>query len=222
MFSLDTDMTLILMAAAFCALVYLVLCGRPGRSWLKSVVKTLSVLLLAVIAVNSVGLMMLSVALIACAVGDFFLSREGDEAFMSGVGAFAIGHLAYSALFWLHPSSDLQRITDGWPLAAALVLLGLVMMVVLFSKAGALRWPVMGYVPIIVLMGIMAMAMPFNGGLALVLPAALLFIVSDFVLSQELFVLPETHKLRRVTPYVVWAFYWLAQALFLVAFLPAA
>ena len=75
--------------------------------------------------------------------------------------------------FWLHPSSDLQRITDGWPLAAALVLLGVVMMALLFPKAGTLRLAVMVYVPIIVLMGIMAMAMPFNGGLALVLPAAL-------------------------------------------------
>ncbi|MBU2983480.1 lysoplasmalogenase [Lentibacter algarum] len=219
---LGPDITLVFMAAAFCALAYLAICARPGHSWLKTISKTLSVLLLAVIAFQTVGFLTLSVALVACAVGDFFLSREGDESFLSGVGAFAIGHLAYSVLFLMHPSADLHRISDGWPLVAALVLFGVAMMVLLFSKAGALRWAVMVYVPIIVLMGIMAMAMPFSGGLVLVLPAALLFIASDFVLSQELFVLSGEHKLRRYTPYVVWGLYWLAQALFLIAFLPAA
>ena len=221
MFGLGTDPTLILLAAAFCALSYLAICARPGKSWLKTVLKTLSVLLLALIAFQEVSFMLLAMALIACAVGDFFLSREGDEAFLSGVGAFAIGHLGYTVLFWLHPRADAQRVNDGWPLTAALVLLGLVMVVVLFRKAGGLRWAVVIYVPIILLMGIAAMAMPFEEGLALILPAALLFVLSDFVLAQELFVLPESHKLRRVTPYVIWSTYWSAQALFLIGFVTA-
>lgn len=218
MFGLGTDPTLMLLAAVFCALSYLAICARPGKSWLKTVLKTASVLLLALIAFQEVGLMLLAMALIACAVGDFFLSREGDEAFLSGVGAFAIGHLGYAALFWLHPRADTQRLSDGWPLTAALVLLGLVMVVVLFRKAGALRWAVVVYVPIVLLMGITAMAIPFETGLALILPAALLFVLSDFVLAQEMFVLPEGHRLRRVTPYIVWSTYWSAQAMFLIGF----
>jgi len=50
------------------------------------------------------------------------------------------------------------------------------------------------------------------------LPAALLFVFSDFILAQEMFVLPEDHKLRKVTPYVIWSSYWIAQALFLISF----
>ncbi len=219
MLGLGTDMTLIFLAAAFCALAYLAICARPGKSWLKTVLKTLSVLLLSAIAFQEVGLMLLAVALISCAVGDFFLSREGDESFLSGVGSFALGHLAYAALFWLHPEADLQRISDGWPLVIALVLLGVVMAVVLFRKAGPLRFAVLLYVPIIMLMGVMAMGMPFERGFILILPAALLFIVSDFILAQEMFVLPADHQLRRITPYAVWSTYWSAQALFLIGFL---
>ncbi len=219
MFGLGTDASLLMLAAAFCALSYLAICARPGKSWLKTVLKTGSVLLLAAIALQNSGFMLLAMALLACAVGDYFLSREGDEAFLSGVGAFAIGHLAYTALFALHPRADMQRISDGWPLSAALALLGGVMVVLLFRKAGALRWAVVVYVPIILSMGIMAMGLPFDRGLALILPAALLFVLSDFVLAQEMFVLAEGHKLRRFTPYIVWSSYFGAQALFLIGFL---
>ena len=92
------------------------------------------------------------------------------------------------------------------------------MIYLLFRRAGAVRWATVFYVPVIVLMGIMAMILPPVGPLALVLPAALLFIFSDFVLAQEMFVLPEGHKLHRTLPYVVWSTYWLSQAMMLVAF----
>ena len=213
-----TDATLFGLAAAFLALCYLAICGRDGASWLKTVLKTASVALLALVAFQLSNMMLLAVALLACAMGDFFLSRPGTENMISGIGAFGFGHLSYAALFMLSPGADLQRIADGWPLAAALVLLGLVMLYLLFQKAGPLRWAALPYVPVIVTMGCLAMALPPVGALALVLPAALLFILSDFILAQEMFVLPQAHKLRRVTPYLVWSSYWLAQALFLLAF----
>lgn len=216
MFGFESDSTLLFLAAAFCALCYLAICARPGKSWLKTVLKTASVALLAAIAFLAGELMLLAAALTACAIGDFFLSRDEDEAFLTGVGAFAIGHLAYAALFYIHPSADLTRLEAGWPLVAALLLLGVVMIVVLFRRAGPLRWTVVVYVPVILLMGIMAIGIPMEGGLALILPAALLFIFSDFVLAQEMFVLDDGHRLRRVTPYAVWASYWSAQALFLL------
>lgn len=221
MFGLASTNTLLLLAAVFCALCYLAICARPRKTWLKTIVKTGSVLLLAAIALSASNVLLLAAALFACAVGDYFLSREGDEAFISGVGSFAIGHLAYIVLFWIHPSSDLYRITAGWPLAAALVILGILMIVLLFGKAGKLRWAILAYVPVIVGMGIMAISIPFEGALAFVLPAALLFIFSDFVLAQEMFVLPEGHRARRYTPYIVWSSYWLAQGTFLLAFLNA-
>ncbi len=218
MLGYSASVTLTLMGAAFCALVYLWICARQDKPWLHAVVKAASVGLLAVAAFQASPLMLLPAALVACAVGDFFLAREGDEAFVTGVGAFAFGHLAYAALFLLHPASDMMRIGDGWPLVLALVLLGLVMILLLYSKAGALRWAVLAYVPIIVVMGVMSIAITPTGALALVLPAALLFIFSDFVFSQEMLVLREGHPLRRYTPYVIWASYWGAQLMFVLAF----
>lgn len=216
MFGFESDSTLLFLAAAFCALCYLAICARPGKSWLKTVLKTASVALLAVIAFLSADLMLLAAALMACAIGDFFLSRDDDEALLTGVGAFAIGHLAYAVLFFIHPRADFIRLEAGWPLVAALLLVGAVMIVVLFRRAGSLRWAVLFYVPIILLMGIMAIGIPMEGALALILPAALLFIFSDFVLAQEMFVLDDRHRLRRYTPYVVWTSYWSAQAMFLI------
>ncbi|MCV2894029.1 lysoplasmalogenase [Lentibacter sp. XHP0401] len=218
MFGWPNDATLLFLAAAFCSACYLVICGRPGSSWLKSVLKTASVALLALIAFKLSDMLLLAVGLTACAVGDFFLSRKGTEEFVSGIGAFAFGHLSYTALFFLQPSADFLRISDGWPLTLALVLLGLVMIFLLFRTAGKLRWATIIYVPVIMSMGVMAMILPPVGALALVLPAALLFIFSDFVLAQEMFVLPKDHKLQRVLPYTVWSAYWLSQALFLMAF----
>lgn len=217
------DATLLFLAAAFCAVSYLAICARPGVSWGKSVVKTLSVALLAAVAFKLSDMLLLAVGLTACAVGDFFLSRsaskeDSTEELFSGIGAFAFGHLSFAALFFLQPGADFARISDGWPLVAALVLLGLVMLYLLFKTAGAVRWAAIFYVPVIMLMGIMAMALPPIAGMALILPAALLFILSDFVLAQEMFVLPRAHKLRRISPYVVWTTYWVSLALLLVGF----
>ncbi|WP_298679560.1 lysoplasmalogenase family protein [uncultured Lentibacter sp.] len=223
MFGWPDHVTLLFLAASFCALCYLFVCARPGRSWLKSVLKTLSVGLLALVAFQLADRLLLGVALTCCAVGDFFLSRTTSdqglsEAFVTSLGAFGIGHLAYAALFALQPGADLLRLKDGWPLVLALGLLGLVVLYLALRRAGRLRFGVALYIPFILLMGVAAMALPPVGALALVLPAALLFILSDFALAQELFVLPRGHRLRRPLPYVIWSSYWLAQALFLIAF----
>lgn len=218
MFGWPSDATLLFLAAGFLALCYLTICGRPGRTWLKTIVKSASVALLALVAFQLSSMLLLSVALLACAVGDFFISRKGTEELVSAIGAFSFGHLSYAALFLLHPSADLQRISDGWPLALALLIVGVIMLYLLFVKAGPMRWAALFYVPVVVAMGIMAMALPPIGALVLVLPAALLFVFSDFMLAQEMFVLPEGNKFRRATPYLVWGSYWLSQAMFLLAF----
>ncbi len=76
----------------------------------------------------------------------------------------------------------------------------------------------LGYIPVILGMGIAALALPGQGMLVWVLPAALAFVASDLVLAFETFILPKDHPVMRVTPYVVWPLYWGAQAGFLAAF----
>lgn len=203
-------------AAAACALIYLVLAAQPP-GLLRSVLKTASVAMLALAAVLAGAPLLLAVALALCAVGDLFLSRGGEGAFMAGVGAFAAGHLGYAALFLTREASDPARLLQmpGLALAAVLLLLGLVMARILAPRAGALKGAVLAYIPIILGMGAAALTLPFGSW---VFAAACAFMLSDMVLAAETFVLPQDHPLRRITPYAVWPLYWGAQAGFLAAF----
>ncbi|MHA6262649.1 lysoplasmalogenase [Arenibacterium sp. CAU 1754] len=204
--------------AALAALAYLPLAARPV-GLVRSVLKTLSVAALAVGAFLA-GAPLSGVALALCALGDWLLSRDGDGAFMAGVGAFAAGHVAYIVLFLFQASSDWARLieTPALYIAIALAVLGVVMAPVLARRAGDLRGPVLGYVPIILGMGFAALTLPGKGPLVWVMPAAVSFIISDLVLASEKFLLPPAHSFLRFTPYVIWVLYWGAQAGFFFAF----
>ncbi|PCH65712.1 MAG: lysoplasmalogenase [Rhodobacteraceae bacterium] len=206
------------LAAAF-ALAYLPLAARPV-SKMRSVTKTLAVALLALAAVSVSVSGLLAAALALCALGDWLLSRDGDGAFMAGIGAFAAGHLAYVALFVTHPLADSARLLQApqiW-FVAGFALLGLAMAALLAPRAGALKGAVLGYIPVILGMGVAVLVLPGQGALGGALPAALAFVVSDLVLAFETFVLGKDHPLRRITPYLIWPLYWGAQAGFLMAF----
>lgn len=187
-------------------------CWRPP-SITKTIVKTASVLGLAVAAFLIGGPVLLVVALALGALGDFCLSRTGQAAFLAGLIAFAAAHLAYIAL--LASVGGALQLT--WPVLL-LVVLAVAMGALLFRHAGALRWPVVVYVGIIAVMGVMALGLP--APLWLALAAALCFVLSDAVLGLEMFVLSADHAARRITPFVIWLFYWAAQFLFLVSLGP--
>lgn len=199
----------LLAISASLALAFLLNWCWRGPSWVKSAIKTGSVAGLAGVAAL-LGLPgWLVLALVLGAAGDYFLSRPGERAFLAGLVSFALAHLAYVALM-----AGLARLADlPWALAGGLVLFGIGMALLLWPRTGAMRAPVMIYVVIICLMGALALAQPeAHRGWTL---AAGLFILSDAVLSLELFVLRDGHPARRVTPLVIWATYWLAQAGFL-------
>ncbi|MEP0154518.1 lysoplasmalogenase [Pseudophaeobacter sp.] len=209
----------ILEVAALCAaLGYLGFTAR-APSVLRSVLKTFSVAALAIAALGQGAPLWLILGLALCALGDYFLSREGEKAFMGGVGAFALGHLAYVVLFLGHPNSDLGQIwvMPGLGLTGAIFALGLVMMPILAPRAGDLKLPVLLYVPIILSMGLAALTLT-GPALVWVVPAALAFMASDVILAFETFVLPTNHPLRRYAPYLVWPLYWGAQAGFYLSF----
>ncbi|SDW56147.1 Uncharacterized membrane protein YhhN [Ruegeria halocynthiae] len=209
--------TLLFWTAAACALAYLPLTARPA-STLRSVLKTASVALLAVIAVLGAAPWLLILALTLCAIGDALLSRETDATFMAGIGAFAAGHLAYIALFLTNPGSDPGLIFNQPAIFWSLIVLGIIMTTLLTPRAGDLKGPVLAYIPIILGMGIAVLALPDIGALRWALPAAMAFIASDLILATEKFLLPANHPARKLTPFMVWPLYWGAQAGFLIAF----
>lgn len=209
-------MTPLLWIAVTCAVGYLLLTARPVGV-LRSTIKTIAVAALALAAGMAQAPMMLVAALAFCALGDFLLSRDGDGAFMAGIAAFAAGHLAYIALFLRQSSAELGRIGEipQVMIAGAFIVLGLAMARLLAPRAGVLKAPVLGYIPIILGMGVAVLVLP-GPGWALV--AAIAFITSDLVLASEKFLLDEGHPALRWTPYVVWPLYWGAQAGFFLVF----
>jgi uncharacterized membrane protein YhhN len=169
------------------------------------------------------GLVSAPVLLIAgltfCAFGDFWLSRDGERAFLIGLISFAIGHVFYVLLFFSAAGeTPLFMLEMPWIIAvAALIATGAFMARILWPATGALRIPVMGYIAIIITMGIAAISTTQNG-LNIAMFGAGLFILSDMILSTELFLLDANHRLRRVTPYLVWAFYWFGQVGIFIGF----
>jgi uncharacterized membrane protein YhhN len=200
-----------IICAVICGFLYQIwFCKRPP-SPTKSCVKTTAIaaLALAALLIGAPGLLVTGLAF--CALGDFWLSRDGERAFLIGLISFAIGHIFYILLFFNANAAPLFLLEMPWVIGVgALMMAGGFMGRVLWPATGALRMPVMVYIAIIITMGIAAIATTQNGT-KVVLIGAGMFIVSDIILSAELFLLPEKHKLRRVTPQFVWTFYWFGQ-----------
>lgn len=158
------------------------------------------------IAALLAGMPALAIALALCSLGDVVLSRPGDKAFLGGLIAFALGHLAWIAVFFIGLSPDPAHLAA--PLAFAL-LLGLavlagVMVRVLLPNAGDLRLPVAGYIGIIIAMGICGLmtAVP------LVVLGALAFAASDTLLGLQTFVLVRGDRAERWANVLIWPLYW--------------
>lgn len=193
------------------ALMYGAWFSPRGASWPKSVVKTASIGLFAVVAVIGGGPLLLVLGLLFGAVGDFWLSRDGDRAFLIGLVSFALGHLAYIGL--LLQTGAMPQVAV---LTFAMIVFAAAMAWVLWSRAGLLRLPVMGYVGIIAVMGVLALGLP--APLWIGMSAGLFFVVSDTILAFELFVMPKQTRARIVTSRLVWLTYYSAQSMFLIGF----
>ena len=198
-------LTFFLVAGLF-ALAYLLRFAAAAPNWPKTVTKTLSVLALAWAARAGGAPDLIWAGLALGALGDFFLSRPSQQAFLAGMAAFAGGHLAYVAAI-----TGFGGGWPGWALALPLALVLVSTEVWLAPHTGELRWPVRGYVLVIGAMGLVAAGLP--AGFALMQTGALAFILSDLVLAVETFRLPAGHPLGRRLKYLLWGLYWGGQAL---------
>jgi uncharacterized membrane protein YhhN len=199
--------TLIFSAAA--ALLYGTMAAGPARP-VASVVKTLAVGLLAVLAAMQGGHWLLVLALALSAAGDLFLSRDGERLFLAGLASFLCAHVAYVALFSMMGGGPAMLLAAAWRgvLAAILVGLGLAFLAVLTDRLGpALRLPVTAYVAAILAMAVFALMLDAP----LVIAGMLLFVVSDTLLATEKFLLPAISPHRDRMRYAVWGTYYLGQ-----------
>jgi len=206
----------VIFSVAAAVLYFIMQETRP--SLLRSAVKTLAVGLLAVLCALQHQPYLLVVALALSALGDLFLSRDGERAFLGGLGSFLAAHIAYIALFWMSGEGTAIFTAEPWRLVVvgALVVFALVMLVLLMREVGPdLRFPILVYISAIVVMGVSAVSLR-NGW---VIAGALAFMASDTILAAERFLVPAISPRRNVMRSAVWVLYYAAQALIVSGFL---
>ncbi|HET9231668.1 MAG TPA: lysoplasmalogenase family protein [Vitreimonas sp.] len=195
--------------------------GRPA-SWLRAGVKTLAIGAPAAGFVIAGAPFPLVLALVASALGDFFLAFDKKWVLPLGILSFLIAQLVYFVIFaaiWFFSGDN----SPLWPRYLAMGVLIATTLGFLIWMAPKLGWMAFGVVPYsiaITAMAAAAMWLPWEGWPAML--GAVLFVVSDFVLATELFRLPEDAPVRAVTAPVVWWTYVGAQALIVTGILLAA
>ncbi|CAN7309375.1 lysoplasmalogenase [Mesorhizobium sp. LjRoot246] len=184
----------------------------------RSAAKTLAVTMLAVLAGLQGGPLLLVAALALSAVGDAFLSRDGEKAFLGGLASFLLAHVIYVALF-LRSGGGLELLgAESWrgAIALAMAVFALVMLVALWRRVGpSLRVPIAVYVAAILAMGVSAL----TTGNVSVIGGALLFMASDGLLATEKFLVAAISPHRPWMRFAVWALYYAAQLAITLGFL---
>lgn len=176
-----------------------------GTGTLRALVKASAVGALALWAVE-LQLMTLAATLALAAVGDFALARPGTRAFLIGMAAFALAHLGYGAIFL---SLGAPVMPDPFPLMAmGLIVVAALWLGPLFARgAGALSVPVLIYVTIIALMGLLVLALPPGRASAIAALGAVLFMISDAIIGQQRF----TARRWRGQDLAIWGLYYAGQ-----------
>ncbi len=184
----------------------------------RSAAKTLSVAMLAVLAFMQSGPLLLVAALALSAVGDAFLSRDGEKAFLGGLASFLAAHILYVPLF-LRSGSGLDVLaTETWrgAIALAMAAFTVVMLAALWRRVGpGLRLPIAVYIGAILAMGISALTLDSPW----VIIGAVMFMASDGLLAAEKFLVPAIAPYRAGIRYAVWVLYYAAQLAITLGFL---
>jgi|SRR5215217_790989 len=196
-------------ASAVAALIYgLVLVGRPPSA-LRTIVKTLAVGLLTVLAIMQGAPWLLIAGLALCALGDAFLAGNPKRWLTFGLLAFLLGHGLYIFLF-----TGLRdpRVEPGALQLAALaaVALGAVLMLAHLWKAlGPMRPAVILYVIAIAVMT--GSSFLLSADYWPVMVGSIAFMASDAILAINLFRDEQLFGSRRATDWAVWFLYYGAQ-----------
>lgn len=186
---------------------------RKPPTLLRALVKTGFVGLLAAAFLTVETRAPIALALALCAAGDLFLAFDKKWTLPLGILAFLLAQLLYAFIFF----ALWMLAPDGSPLWPRYLAMGAIVVTTigfLVWMGPKLGWMALGVVPYaiaITAMACMAMWLPWAGWPGML--GALSFVVSDFVLSAELFRLASDAPVRRVTAPVVWWTYAAAQML---------
>jgi uncharacterized membrane protein YhhN len=214
---IDANANATLIFSLVAAVIYAFTLGMPP-SLARSAAKTLAVAMLAVLAALQGGPLLLVVALALSAVGDAFLSRDGEKAFLGGLASFLVAHIVYIALF-LRSGGGLGLLgAESWrgAIALALAVFVVVMLAALWRRVGpSLRIPIACYVVAILAMGMAAL----TTNSVWVIGGAVLFMASDGLLATEKFLVAAISPHRAWMRLAVWGLYYAAQLAITLGFL---
>ena len=214
---IDANANATLIFSLVAAVIYAFTLGMP-QSLARSAAKTLAVAMLAVLAALQGGPLLLVVALALSAVGDAFLSRDGEKAFLGGLASFLVAHIVYIALF-LRSGGGLGLLgAESWrgAIALALAVFAIVMLAALWRRVGpGLRAPIAIYVVAILAMGMAAL----TTNSAWVIGGAVLVMASDGLLATEKFLVAAISPHRAWMRFAIWGLYYAAQLAITLGFL---
>lgn len=185
----------------------------PGRA--RAVVKTLFMAPLAAAFVLAQAPALLIAGIVASAFGDAFLAFDKKWALPAGIGAFLLAQLCYLALFIQYALPD-DPATPRYLAMGAVAATVLVFLMWLWPKLGQLAFGVVPYTLAIGAMAIASFRLPWAN--MPVMAGAVCFVISDGVLSAELFKLAPDAPARRITAPLVWWSYVAAQLLITLGF----
>jgi uncharacterized membrane protein YhhN len=175
------------------------------------------VALLAVLALLEHGPWLLVIALVLSALGDAFLSRNGDQWFLAGLASFLAAHAVYISLFAASGGGTEPVLSDGLRAMIAIVmaLFALAMVALLWPRVPPkVRLPILAYAAAIFVMGLSALTM--NSGM--IIAGAILFMISDGLLSTERFLVSAVSRHGAWMRPAVWITYYGAQLLITLGF----
>ena len=148
-------------------------------------VKAIPIYSLAVLAfMNIAGLRgrLIGMGLVFSGIGDIVLELDRDPLFTLGLGAFLLAHLFYIAAF----TKDIQFKGPRGMLAAAILVYGCLIGFVMVPNLGDMLLPVVVYLLVIVIMGVLAALSGVNHWF--VVAGACLFIASDSIIAVNRFI----------------------------------
>ncbi len=176
---------------------------------------------MALICFVLAGPVTLTVALGLGAIGDIFLSRDGEQNFLAGLGAFLFGDGAYILLLAQVGEGVEIYMAQPWRIAACILLVGIALFITnkLRPHLGALKIPVLVYVSVITMMGMMAFSLSATWPLGMAILGVILFITSDSILGFETFVFDPAGSEKTWSSPLLWFLYWGGQLIITAAVL---
>lgn len=182
-----TTFAVLFVAVFTAALVWAEIASSPALRWLKMLASTgFIAVALSVGALSSSYGRIVLVALALSWIGDLLLTFSSRQAFLGGLVAFLLGHVAYSIAFGTIGVNPVV----GAISAVVIAIIAVFVWRWLAPHVGEMAAPVVAYVVVISVMVVLAFGAFGNGAPWLIPVGATLFFVSDLFVARNQFVAP--------------------------------